>query len=52
MVHKNPYVCLSKADNEGFLISMSLPRAKQKYVEDTEFLFSFREGIVLLFTPA
>lgn len=41
-----------KADNEGFLIPMSLLRAKQKYVKDTEFLFSSGEGIVLLFTPA
>lgn len=41
-----------KYDNEGFLIPMFLLRAKQKYVENTKFLFSFREGIVLLFTPA
>lgn len=31
---------------------MSLLRAKQKYVEDTEFLFRFREGTALQFTSA
>lgn len=51
MVHKNLRMSL-KADNEGFLIPVSLLRAKRKSVEDTEFLFSFREGIVFQFTPA